>query len=100
MLGHSNPEYVVEELALGVIDGGARIEQVVVRPAITIIGVIAYVDVLCCATYRVGKEQAAPLSVRCEFASYTLGLSFYPTRDEASGDTKRVTVCSIECKGG
>lgn len=45
------------------IDGGASIEQVVVRAAVTIIGVMAYVEVACCATYRVGKEQAAPLSV-------------------------------------
>lgn len=45
------------------IDGGASIEQVVVRAAVTIIGVTAYVEVPCCATYRVGKEQAAPLSV-------------------------------------
>lgn len=50
MLGHSNPEYVVELLALGVIEGGARIEQVVVRPAVTITGVMAYVEVLCCIT--------------------------------------------------
>lgn len=40
---------MVEPLALGVIDGGARMEQVVVRPAVTITGVIAYVEVLCCA---------------------------------------------------
>lgn len=50
MLGHSNPEYVVEPLAVGVIEGGARIEQVVVRPTVTMMGVIAYVEVLCCVT--------------------------------------------------
>lgn len=50
MLRHSKPEYVVDPLALGVIDGGARIEQVVVRPTVTMIGVMAYVEVVCCVT--------------------------------------------------
>lgn len=50
MLGHSNPGEVVKPLALGVIDGGVRTAQVVVRPLVTMIGVIAYVEVLCCIT--------------------------------------------------
>ena len=41
MLGHSTPEYVVEPLALGVIDAGAKVEHVVVRPTVTMMGVIA-----------------------------------------------------------
>lgn len=40
----------MEPLAVGVIEGGARIEQVVVRPTVTMMGVIAYVEVLCCVT--------------------------------------------------
>lgn len=40
-LGHSKPEYVVEAPATGPIDAGARIEHVVVRPALTMMGVIA-----------------------------------------------------------
>ena len=32
------------------IEGGASIEQVVVRAAVTIIGVTAYVEVPCCVT--------------------------------------------------
>jgi hypothetical protein len=45
-------------------DGGASILHVVVLPmppeVVTIMGVIAYVDVLPAPTERVGKEQVAP----------------------------------------
>ena len=35
-LRHPKPALVVETLALGVIEGGAKIEQLVVRPKVTI----------------------------------------------------------------
>jgi len=65
-LGHSIPEYVVEPLPVGIIEGGARNAQVVVFGVlplvVTMMGVIAYVEVLPAPTERVGKEHTAPLA--------------------------------------
>ena len=57
----------MEAAEVGIIDGGARKLQVVVLPipplVVTMIGVIAYVDVRPAPTERVGNEQVAPLAV-------------------------------------
>lgn len=58
---------MVEPAELETIEDGFSREHVVVLPitlVVTMIGVIAYVDVLPRPTERVGKEQTAPLSVQ------------------------------------
>jgi hypothetical protein len=69
ILGQAMPPYVVEAAAVGIMDGGERTRHVVVLPippeVVTIMGVIAYVDVLPAPTERVGKEHGAP-SCTCQ----------------------------------
>lgn len=58
----------MEAAEVGMMDGGASILHVIVLPippeVVTIMGVIAYVDVLPAPTERVGKEQMAPSCTR------------------------------------
>jgi hypothetical protein len=86
-LGHSIPEYVVEPLAVGIIEGGTSFAHVAVFAVmplvVTMNGVTAYVEVLPApAMERVGKEQIAPLAKR---VSDGHGLCIgVPTGSEAS----------------